>query len=405
MQQMAEKVESFLIDRVTLSQRPSDQQIKQWASNKRVFISSTMDDLVDVRQSVAATITEFGAQPVMFETLGARSDDSRQAYTSEVRRSQIYLGILSRRYGTKLPSGYSATHEEYEEAGKHQKEILLFLDAMVPDAERDGHLNRWIKELYQFHVLAKYRGMSDLVQKVKTSLDEIARDELTPWVKLDRAIFQATRIAKATQGQTTIITITTASRDPRITVELTGIVRERFVGTTNRRLTFRRESFEVQVLGVEETIDPLGNDSLVLTCKTVDGRYQRQRKHPLLQMGGGYSGPSGSYEYRDLVRIALRCVALGEHPPSDSLLASLPRIDFSALYQRYGDDAQIFPRIVQLLTVEAVYQHGIVDKLVHISVGKVREGRSHVRLSAMLPRFYSNVEPEMVELEGDIVLR
>jgi len=401
---MAGKMQNLLIDRITPIHCPSDQQIKQWASKQRVFISSTMDDLADLRQAVAATITEFGALPVMFETLGARSDDSRQAYTSEVRRSQVYLGIMSRRYGTKLPSGYSATHEEYEEARKHRKYILLFLDATIPDPERDGHLNRWIRELYQFHVLAKYRGMSDLIRRVKTSLQEIARDELTPWVKLDRVIFQATRIAKAMQGQTTTITVTTASRDPHVTVELAGMVQEQF-GTTTPQLTFRRESFEVQVVGLDETIDPLGNDSLVLTCKAVEDWYQRQRKHPLMLMPSSYQGPSGSYEYRDLVRIALRSVALGEQPPSDPLLASFPRTDFKALYQQYGDDAQVFPKIAQLLIVEAVYQHGIVDKLVYVSVGKVRDGRSHLSLSAILPRFYSNVEPETVEVEGEIELR
>ena len=400
---MTEQLENLLIDRVTPIQRPSYQQIKQWASNKRVFISSTMDDLAEARQAVAEMITELDAQPVMFETLGARTDDSRQAYTSEVRRSQIYLGILSRRYGTKIPSGYSATHEEYEEARKHRKEILLFLDATIPDVERDGHLNRWIKELYKFHVLAKYRGMSDLVQQAKTSLEEIARDELTPWVKLARVVFQATRIAKVTQGPTTTITVTTAGRDPHVTVELAGLVQERF-GTATRQLTFRRESFEVQVVGVYETIDPLGNDSMVLTCKTAEDRYQRQERHPLMSMTGGYSGPSGRYGYRDLVGIALRGVALGEQPPRDILLESFPRADFKALYQRYGDDAQVFPKIAQLLIVEALYQHGIVDKLVYASVGKVRDGRLHVSLSAMLPRFYSNVEPEIVELEGEIEL-
>ena len=403
MKQMTEQIENLLIDRVTPIRRPSDQQIKLWASNKRVFVSSTMDDLAKARQAVAGTITELGAQPVMFETLGARTDDSRQAYTSEVRRSQIYLGILSRRYGTRLPSEYSATHEEYEEARKHRKEILLFLDAAVPDRERNGHLNTWIKELYQVHVLAKYNGVEDLVQQARTSLEEIARDELTPWVKLDRVVFQATRIVKVTQGPTTTITVTTASRDPHITVELPGMMQERF-GTPTRQLTFRRESFEVQVVGVDETIDPLGNDSLVLTCRAVEERYQHQLKLPLLQMGGSYSSPSGSYEYRDLVRIALRGVALGEQPPRDILLESFPRADFKALYQRYGDDAQVFPKIAQLLIVEAVYQRGIVDKLVYIAIGKIRDGRLQVSLSAVLPQFYSNVDPETLEVEGEIEL-
>lgn len=400
---MDEQVKSLLIDRVTSIQRPSDQQIKQWGSQQRVFISSTMDDMVDVRQSGATTITEFGMQPVMFETLGARSDDSRQAYISEVRRCQIYLGVLSRRYGIKLPSGYSATHEEYEEARKYRKKILLFLDAMVPDAERDGHLNRWIMELYQFHVVARYCGVMDLAQQVRTSLEEVAKDELTPWVKLGRVVFQATRIEKTIQGQMTTIAISTASRDPHVTMELAGMTQERFDRTT-KQLTFRRESFEVKVVSVNETIDPLGNDSLVLTCETVEDQYYHQQKRQLIITPGGYKSPSGSYSYRDLVEIALRGVAIGEQPPGDSLFSSFPRTDFKAFYCQYGDDAQVFPKIAHLLIVEAVHQYGITDKLPHISIGAARDGKAHVSLLALMPRLYANVEPETVELDGTIDL-
>jgi len=72
-----ETTKALLIDRVTPLQLPSEQQVSGWARNKRVFISSTMRDLVDARRVAAKTIERMGAQPVMFETLGARTDDSK----------------------------------------------------------------------------------------------------------------------------------------------------------------------------------------------------------------------------------------------------------------------------------------------------------------------------------------
>ncbi len=400
---MPEDLSTLIIDRVTPVQPPSEEQLKRWAHRQRVFISSTMDDLADVRQAIANAVSEFGAQPVVFETFGARSDDSRQSYTTEVRRSQVYLGILSRLYGIKLPSGYSATHEEYEEARKHRKEILLFLDGQVPDSERDGHLNRWITELYQFHVLAKYKDTKDLNRHVKTSLAELAADELTPWVKFDRLVFQATRINKTIRDQVTTVTLTTACQDPHVTSALVGMLGERF-GRNIRQFTFGRDSLPVQIENVAETIDPLGNDTLALTCRTVQNQSHSQQWQSSMLLLGSYSGPTGNYQHRDLVEIALRGVVLGEAPPQDPLLRSFLVTNFKSLYRQYGDDVRVFSKILRLLIVEAVYQQALVDQIVFISVGRVRDNKVHVGIEALLPKAYSNVELETVALEGDVDL-
>lgn len=394
---------TLIIDRVTPIQSPSEQQVSQWAHDKRVFVSSTMEDLADVRNAVAETIGKYGAEPVMFETLGARSEDSRQAYTTEVRRSDIYLGILSRRYGTRLPSGYSATHEEYEEARKHRKEILLFLDESVPQSERDGHLNRWIQELYNFHVVSKFDGMADLTEKVQTSLDELARERLTPWVKLDRVVFQATRIEKSIEQRTTTVTVSTASGDRHVTSALSGMVQERF-GSITSRLTFRCQSLPIRVVGLNEVIDPLGRDSLVLTCESPKGRSQSASSHPLLRLPGGYSTPSRNYDYSDLVEIALRAIALGEEPPRDPLFMSMPQIDFKEVYRQCEGDTKIFPKVAQLLIVEAVHEHGIADEVLDVAVGRLRRGEARVRISVGIRPPYSSGQREIVEVKGSITL-
>lgn len=400
---MTAELTNPLVDRTSPMQRPSDEQIQQWAANQRVFISSTMDDLRDERREVAAAIASLGAQPVLFEKLGARSDDSRQAYISEVRRSQIYVGILSRRYGSRLESGCSATHEEYKEARDNRKELLLFLDDTVGAEERNPELQSWTKELYSHHVLAKYKGVSNLSQLVKTSLVSLATDQLTPWVKLGRLIFQATRIALATRGQRTDVMITTASRDTSIKHQLSALAADQFASIQS--LSFGSYSFPVRVVSADETVDPLGVDSLILECTRADDWPPRSGIKVFFDVGGSYTGLSGHYSHQDLVCIALRGVVLGEPPPSgDPFFSDFPRTDFQRLYGQCGDDSQCFAQVARLLIVESVHQHGIVDQVTHVSVGKVGDGGVRVSLSAILPRLSSNVEPETIDIEGDVEL-
>lgn len=394
--------ERLVIDRATPLQRPSAEQIKQWSSRQRVFISSTMDDLSDARRVASETVSALGAEAVLFEKFGARSGNSRQSYKEEVRRSSIYLGILSQFYGGKLPSGYSATHEEYEEAVSHRKEILLFLDSSLPDQEREGNLNRWLKDLYQFHVLAKYTDLNVLHSFITTSLERLAGDELTPWVKLGNVIFQANKIERVSTGGHISFRVTTASRDPQVTALLGNLARDRF-GNSPLWLTYSRDSFSVKVQTAEEVIDPVRGDSLMLTCETVENRWQSTGSS-LLMLGGGYRGESGNYEHRDLVEIALRGLVLGEKPPKDGFFGSLPRTDFTTLHKQYGEDELIFPKILRLLIVENIYLSQIVDRIIYLSLGRVQGGRLYARFAAITPKIYSNIEPESIELEGEIDL-
>ncbi|WP_251980220.1 DUF4062 domain-containing protein [Salinibacter ruber] len=177
---MKQESNKLIVDRTTSIQRPSEGQVRRWAGGKRVFVSSTMDDLRDERAAAADAIEDVGAEPVLFERFGARLEDSGEAYKAEVRRSDICVGILSRSYGVKQPSGYSATYAEYEEAKAHHKELLFFLDDTVPSSERDGYLNGWLQELYQQHVLAKYETVDDLKQSIRNSLRQLAQREITP---------------------------------------------------------------------------------------------------------------------------------------------------------------------------------------------------------------------------------
>src|ERR1700730_13126466 len=103
----------ILIDRAAAAELPSDEVIREWARDKRGFVSSVMTGFGDERQAAVEGLREVCLRPVIFEEFGGRDADPEQAYLAEVEASDIYVGILGKRYGKQLKSGFSATQAEY----------------------------------------------------------------------------------------------------------------------------------------------------------------------------------------------------------------------------------------------------------------------------------------------------
>ncbi len=118
---------SLLIDTAAAGQTVSDDELRAWASNFSVFLSSVMGELAAERQAVAEALHDAGFTVRWFEEFGGRDDSAEQAYLSEVAGSDIYVGILGNEYGGMLPTGFSATHAEYLEARKRGKRISFWV--------------------------------------------------------------------------------------------------------------------------------------------------------------------------------------------------------------------------------------------------------------------------------------
>ena len=106
--------DALLIDRAAAAEVPRDETVREWARDKRAFISSVMAELPEERMAAADGVRSMGARPVMFEEFGGRDADPLDAYLGEVETSQIYVGILGQRYGRLLPTRFSATHTEFQ---------------------------------------------------------------------------------------------------------------------------------------------------------------------------------------------------------------------------------------------------------------------------------------------------
>jgi len=102
----------------------------------RIFVSSTIYDLIDTRSEIETTLRQVGLSPILSDS--TTSDftvfpdrASIETCLSNVRNSDYFLMILSKRYGPTLESiGYpkvSATHLEYLEAKENKVPIFVYV--------------------------------------------------------------------------------------------------------------------------------------------------------------------------------------------------------------------------------------------------------------------------------------
>src|SRR6266699_1191488 len=136
--------EPLIIDRAAAAEIPTADAIRESAREKRGFISSVMSELPAERKAAATAIRAIGARPVMFEQFGGRDADPEQAYLSEVETSDIYVGILGKRYGKPLPSRFSATHAEYLHAEKSGLRMAVWC---LRTDDREDHEQSFLEEV------------------------------------------------------------------------------------------------------------------------------------------------------------------------------------------------------------------------------------------------------------------
>lgn len=101
----------------------------------RVFVSSTCYDLVDLRSEVEVHLREMGFAPVLSESATSHfevmpDEDSIRSCLVNVEKSDVFICILSQRYGTPLGPAFenvSATHLEYRKAIETSRPTFFYV--------------------------------------------------------------------------------------------------------------------------------------------------------------------------------------------------------------------------------------------------------------------------------------
>ena len=125
-----------------MSEAPSSATIRTPDQRLRVFVSSTLQELLDERLAAKAAISRLHLSPVMFE-LGARPHPPRELYRSYLEQSHIFVGIYWQRYGWVAPGeDISGLEDEYRLCGNRPKLIYVKQPAPEREARLENLLNR-----------------------------------------------------------------------------------------------------------------------------------------------------------------------------------------------------------------------------------------------------------------------
>jgi hypothetical protein len=128
----------------------------------KIFVSSTVFDLLDIRKEVNEAIKEMGFHPIMSESESDGFETSTSANSIDtclvnVASSDEFILIIDKRYGPTLEKyqypGISATHLEYNKALELKKPMHVFIrDRAMGDYEswkrngkKDDHVPLWVK--------------------------------------------------------------------------------------------------------------------------------------------------------------------------------------------------------------------------------------------------------------------
>ena len=287
----------LLIDRAAAAHVPQDSDVREWALDKRVFISSAMAELGEERVAAANGVRSLGAKPVMFEEFGGRDADPLDAYLGEVETSQIYVGILGQSYGKPLPTRFSATHTEFQHAEQQGLRIAVWaLDTNY----REGPQQSFLDEVRTFHVAPAFRSPADLDRQVGERLRGIAAEDLAPWTKLGSIVFRATKVVHA--GNEIAVTARVQSDDVAHALETAAP--NDFGAGEEHRFTWAGRCRSVRVASVGSTTTTARSRLMQLQLKIVDGHQDN-----MLEVSLADKTPD------DLTDVALRTALFGEPNP------------------------------------------------------------------------------------------
>ena len=164
----------------------------------RVYVSSTVADLVLERRAVTEWLVAAGHQPV--HSYLPNSDTVRDSCLEDVDGCDLYVLIMGHRYGLQPsqdnPEGLSITHLEFRRAGQSRKPRIALLRTSIPevslsdlaDPQKIALVSAFREEVARQVRPAEFSDLHGLIQGLSTGVQaELAkRSPATGW---SRALF------------------------------------------------------------------------------------------------------------------------------------------------------------------------------------------------------------------------
>lgn len=147
----------------------------------KVFISSVIHGYGHYRDGVAEIIKELGYVAIRSEDFPAQPNTPQQACLQEVRESNVMVLLLGAKYGTIQPSGLSATQEEYKEAERIGKSVLVFIESNTEPDQRQKQFIDKFRSWNSGKIFDYFSNLTELKSKVMRSLHRLALDNAGPF--------------------------------------------------------------------------------------------------------------------------------------------------------------------------------------------------------------------------------
>ncbi len=383
-----EEDEPLLIDRAAAAELPSADAVREWAGEKRTFISSVMAELVTERQAVAAGIRAVGLRPVMFEEFGGRDADPEDAYLAAVEEADIYIGILGKRYGKPLKSRFSPTHAEYRHAEQHALRMAVWT---LDTNEREGPEQSFLDEVRTFYVAPSFTSADDLRRQVEDRMKTIAAEDLAPWCKLGNIVFRATEI----EDRGDAIHVKARVRSDEVARALEDMRGDRFNRGAVSRFTWSGRSKSAKVTGLQVTTTSGKSKTVRLELEVTDSPQDHFRDISV-------NGKSPA----DLTELGLRGVLFGEpNPVTDRYMGFATEMpDPLAPLRENPVSEEIVRPLAELLVTDLLIGTDRAKRIVSFRLGVAIQGRRKLALAWEPPSPYSNQTEEIREIAGDVKL-
>lgn len=380
---------TLVIDSASAARRLNSDEFNTWARDRKIFVSSVMEEFEHERRELAAALRDLGMQPIIFEALGGQDDDAEAAFLAGVDQSDVYLGIIGDRYGTMQPGGRSATHAEYLRAKSRGKRISVW--SKEPSPERQGNEVDFLTEVQLFQTTGRFDSSARLVAGVQSRIEEIAADDESPWVKLGECIFRGSRIRIAANQ----VTISATVRDTEVARRLLAFGPNEW---GQPQQTFLTTSFNSGAARINEVAVENTSTSASAFEITAEVAWGTATGPPMMPGTGGYSA-------EDLVKIGIESGLLVANLPADlqnNFLGQM--IDLSdPLCELLGLDIPegAFGPIARLLVVERLVGGGFASHIDEFALGPPNTGVRQVRLVYTDAQRYSNAAPVKRTIEGE----
>ena len=370
--------DTLLIDRAAAAVVPPEDSVLEWARDKRVFISSVMEELRNERAAAADAVRSLGARPVLFEEFGGRDADPQDAYLGEVETSQIYVGILGRRYGIPLSTRFSPTHTEFTHAEQQGLRIAVWT---LDTQEREGPQQAFLDEVRTFHVVPAFGAAADLQRQVVDRLRAIAAEDLAPWIKLGHILFRASQVTH--DGNQIAVIGRVQSDDVAHAIET--LAPGNFGVQEECRFTWSGRCRHVRMTNVRTTTTTTRSKLMHLQLEVVEGN-----RDPLLEVSFDGQTPE------DLTDLALRSAVFGE--PNRLAMHHMEFMATMADPLQPLRDARVPDEIVRALAevmiVDELVGSGRAARVTTFRLGTSVRGLRRLELAWEPPRRYTNERPE-----------